>query len=182
MDPAVVAKLAEAGIDRSFDELIPELEVVVDDAGRVRPIGDEVTVVVGEKRATVTLKKISSLLEGTKAPPSFKGGPPDAYMPFFVFLESTVIDVCKAVGRPAYDAEMERLYTHLRRRPDGSDGNPLFSYLQAAVRLHASVFAVSKAELEAVCRRLAQSAGHFGMGPTSTNYCRTVAESLAGEG
>lgn len=178
MDLAVTTKLEGAGIDKTFDKLIPAIAVDRDDEGRVRPVGDDVIVSVGSKQVSVTLKKLSELSKGTKIPPSFRGGPTDEYMLFFMLIESTVVDVCEATGRPEYDAEMERLYTHLRRRPDGRDANPLFSYMQAAVRFYMSAFDVSKAELEAVCRRLSQSAGRFGMGPTSTNYCQTLAESL----
>lgn len=86
---------------------------------------------------------------------------------FFAMLERAVIGYCRSSGRAGYDAEIERLYTHLRRRPDGRDANVLFSYMQAATRLYMSMFDVSQAELDAVARRLSQSAGRFADGPTS---------------
>jgi hypothetical protein len=52
--------------------------------------------------------------------------------------------------------------------------------MQAAARLYMSIFDVSQAELDAVCRRLSQSAGRFGQGPTSTSYCEVVGSSLGG--
>jgi hypothetical protein len=52
--------------------------------------------------------------------------------------------------------------------------------MQAAARLYMSAFDVSPAEFDAVCRRLSRSAGHFGLGPTSTNYCEMVGATLGG--
>jgi hypothetical protein len=178
MDLTVVTKLDDAGIDRAFETIVPTIGIEVDDEGRVQPVSEVVAVIAGPKTTHVALKKISELFTGTKSPPSFRSGPTAEYVLFFAVIELTVIDFCRSAGRAEYDAEMERLYTHLRRRPDGHDANPLFSYMQAAARLYMSSFDVSQAELDAVCRRLSQSAGHFAAGPTSTNYCATVGSTL----
>lgn len=180
MDLTVLTKFDEAGIDKTFATSVPAIAVEVDAHGRVQPVGDEVLVVAGAKSARVTLKKISALFTGTKTPPSFRDGPPEEYLLFFALIEGTVIEFCRRAGRLEYDAEIERLYTHLRRRPDGRDANPLFSYMQAAARLYMSTFAVSAAELDAVCRRLSRSASHFALGPTSTTYCEVVGSTFAG--
>ena len=156
------------------------LGVEVDEQGRVQPVGNDVVVIAGPKTARVTLKKISELFAGAKTPPSFRSGPTDDYLLFFALIEQAVIEFCRCTGRPEYDAEIERLYTHLRRRPDGRDGNPLFSYMQAATRLYMSAFDVSQAEFDAVARRLSQSAGRFGNGPTSTTYCEVVGVGFGG--
>lgn len=174
MDLTVVTKFDNAGIDTTFTKHVPIVGIEVDDQGRVQPVGNDVIVISGPKTAHVTLKKISELFAGPKTPPSFRKGPTDEYIMFFALIELTVIDFCRSAGRPEYDAEVERLYTHLRRRPDGRDGNVLFSYMQAATRLYMSAFDVSQAEFDAVARRLSRSAGHFGLGPTSTNYCEIV--------
>jgi hypothetical protein len=176
MDLTVVAQFDDAGIDKTFTQHVPTLGVQADAQGHIQPVGDEVVVIAGPKTTRVTLKKISQLFVGAKTPPSFRSGPTDDYLLFFSVIELAVIDFCRAAGRPAYDAEIERLYTHLRRRPDGRDGNPLFSYMQAAARLYMSAADVSQAEFDAVARRLSQSAGRFGDGPTSTNYCEIVGE------
>lgn len=182
MDLTVVTKFDDAGIDKTFKTSVPTVGIEVDDQGRVQPVGQNVVVIAGPKTAHVTLKRISELFTGTKTPPSFRDGPTDEYVLFFAMIELTVIDYCRCAGRAEYDAEIERLYTHLRRRPDGQDASPLFSYMQAAARLYMSAFNVSQAEFDAVCRRLSKSAGHFGMGPTSTNYCEIVGSSLNGGG
>jgi len=178
MDLTVVTRLHDAGIDTTFKQQALTLGVEVDAHGRVLPAGDEVLVAAGPNTASVTLKKVSELFAGTKTPPSFRDGPTGDYIMFFALIELTVIECCRSAGRHEYDAEIERLYTHLRRRPDGRDGNVLFSYMQAAARLYMSVFDVSQAELDAVARRLSQSAGRFGNGPTSTNYCEVVGADL----
>lgn len=174
MDRMVVATFDSAGIDMTFKEHVPIVGIEVDDQGRVQPVGNEVVVIAGPKTARVTLKKISELFAGTKTPPSFRNGPTDGYVLFFGLVELTVIDFCRRAGRAERDAEIERLYTHLRRRPDGRDENVLFSYMQAATRLYMSAFDVSQPEFEAVARRLSQSGRHFGDGSTSTNYCEIV--------
>lgn len=184
MDLTIVSKLENAGIDKTFQTGVPAVTIAVDDQGRIQPCGNDVVVLAGPNTAPVTahvtLKKISELFVGTKTPPSFRNGPTDEYARFFALIELTVIDFCRCAGRAEYDAELERLYTHLRRRPDGHDANQLFSYMQAAARLYMSTFDVSQPEFDAVCRRLSQSAGHFRLGPMSTNYCEIVGASLDG--
>lgn len=178
MDVAVTTKLDEAEIDRTFRACVPTVCIVLDDEGRVQPVVDEIVVAAGDRTVRVALKTISELFVGSRTPPSFRNGPTEEYVLFFAVIELTIIEYCRRVGRAEYDTEIERLYNHLRRRPDGSDANPLFSYMQAAVRLYMSAFDVGQAELEAVCRRLCQSARRFGAGPTSTTYCETVGSSL----
>lgn len=178
MDLTVLTKFDDAGIDKTFQTSVPTIGIRVDHQGYLQPVGDDVLVVDGDNVARVRFKKISELYTGTKTPPSFRDGPTGEYVLFFAVIEATVIDVCRARGRAEYDTELERLYTHLRRRPDGHDANPLFSYMQAAAQLYMSSFDVSQAEFEAVCRRLSRSAGHFSLGPTSTNYCRVVGASF----
>jgi len=174
MDSLVLAKLQQADIDATFRQHVPIVGLQVDDKGSIQPAGDEIVVLAGPKIAYVPLKKISELFAGSKTPPSFRKGPTDEYTLFFALIELTVIDFCRCARRDERDVEIERLYTHLRRRPDGQDGNPLFSYMQAATRLYMSTHDVSQAEFDAVCRRLSLSAKHFGMGSTSTNYCEIV--------
>lgn len=176
MDLAVVKRLEEAGIDKTQPM---QLGIVLDGQERIQPVDDSVVVVsTDSKNALVTLKKISELFAGTKVPPRFRGSPSDEYIPFFSLIEFSVVQFCECAERPEYDTELERLYTHLRRRPDGRDANVLFSYMQAAARLYMSLFDVSQAEFDAVCRRLSQSASHFREGPTSVNYCKIVSAAL----
>ena len=170
MDREVVEVLEKARIDTTFEHLIPVLGIQVDGRGSPVPLGDEVTVVAGARTAVVRLKRIPDLWTGDARPPDFSGGPTLEYVMFFAVIERTAADYCSCTGKRTRDQEFERLYNHLRRRPDGADGNPLFSYLQAAARLYMSLRNGSQSEFEAVARRLTKSARTFSEGYTSTNY------------
>lgn len=176
MDKDVVHKLQQAGIDTTLEREFPIISVRLDAAGKPMPVGDDVAVQGGKKVAVVRLRSISRLFTGSKQPPSFSKGPTDGYLFFFALIERTAVDYCEVVGRKEYDEEFERIYRQLRRRPDGTDSNPLFSYVQAAARLYMSIHDVSQAEFEAVTQRLSVSARHFAAGPSSSNYLRVVAE------
>ncbi len=174
MDQSALAKLDEAGIDPSMERLFLSVPIRVDGGGEAIPIGEEVPVLSGEMAVVLRLKRISELFVGSAVPPSFSSGPTPAYVLFFALIERTAIDFCSCTGKIERDQEFERLYRHLRRRPDGQDYNPLFSYIQAAARLYMSLRDVSRAEFEGVAHRLCLSASHFAMGATSTNYYEIV--------
>lgn len=176
MDKHVVEQLEKARIDTCMERELPVIPVRLSDAGKPIPVGDEVAIQSGKNTVLVRLKSISRLFTGSAQPPSFAKGPTDEYVFFFALIERTAVDYCDVVGRKEYDEEFERLYRQLRRRPDGTDGNPLFSYIQAAARLYMSIRDVSQSEFEAVAQRLSVSARHFSMGPSSSNYLRVVAE------
>jgi hypothetical protein len=177
MDQEAVAKLRQAGIDTSMEDPFPAIPVRLDeDTGKPASLDVEVPVQSGKQMAIVPLKAIPELFAGTARPPSFARGPTEEYVLFFALIERTAVDYCAVTGRAEYDEEFERLYRQLRRRPDGRDSNPLFSYLQAATRLYMSLRDVSRDEFDAVAQRLSQSARHFASGPTSTTYYDTVRE------
>ena len=178
MDQRVVQALKDEGIDPSLEDGLPSIGVEIDDDGRPRPAGASILVTQGKKTVTVELAPISALLTGARQPPSFKTGPTPEYVHFFLMIESTALDFCLATKRFEYDEEVARLYNLLRRRPDGSDPNPLFSYLQAAVRLYLSLRDGSPAEFEAVLNRLTRSAKRFSENAASTHLMRTLAEQL----
>jgi len=87
-------------------------------------------------------------------------------------------DWCSLRGKPEYDEEFERLYSQLRRRPDGRDSNPLFGWLRRAAQLAVLVRPTSEAEFEAVTRRLARSARTLREQVTSTNYWQVALRPL----
>ncbi|MDC0710815.1 hypothetical protein POL68_20230 [Stigmatella sp. ncwal1] len=182
MDAKVVKMLEKAGMDTAYPEVL-RVTTVLGEEGRVLPLSQELPVPVlgggGDERVVwVPLEPISRLWVGSRVPPDFSFAPPPEYEPFFILLEATAADYCSATGRPERDKEFERLYRHLRRRPDGQDANPLFSYLQAAARLYLSLCDVSQAEFEAVVNRLRRSAKTFSWSLISTNYHRLVLEDL----
>ncbi|WP_342378544.1 hypothetical protein NVS55_04070 [Myxococcus stipitatus] len=179
MDANAVAELEKAGVkvdapDRLF------VAVEWDENQRVIPVGARAQVRAGEQLAHVHLQPISKLWTGDTKPPSFAKTPPLEYHPFFILIEATAAGYCRAVRNTETDQEFERLYRHLVRRPDGTDRNPLFSYLQGAVRLYMSLRDVSQAEFEAVVLRLHQSARHHQTHVGSINYFQDVLRGVLG--
>jgi hypothetical protein len=178
MDQSAIDTLHSAGMDLTLTvtDTMPILPVKLDGDGNLVPVGDEVAVLSDGKTALVKLKSIPALFTGDRRPPDFTGGPTDEYLFFFAMIERTAADCCTVTGRVEKDAELERLFRLLRKRPDGKDANPVFSYLQAAARLYLSLRDGSAAEFDAVVARLARSAGRYADGPSSTNYFRLLHE------
>lgn len=179
MDVEVKAQLEQAGFQTNQTELL-RIPIQVSPRGQVTPLDEEVPVMEAGSPglALVKLKPISQLWTGTAVPPSMAGTPPEQYDPFFLMLELTAADYCGTMRKAVLDTEFERLYRQLRRRPDGTDANPLFSYLRAAARLYMSLRNVSRAEFEAVAQRLSQSGRHFSTHVGSTNYYQRVLREL----
>jgi hypothetical protein len=170
MDPRVVEALREGGIDPDPEPLALPIAFREDDAGRILPHGDTAYVVEGDKVVPVTLAAISDLFVGDRRPPDFSLPPPPEYLGFFLRIELAAASYCAVTGAQVRDKEFEQLYDDLRRRPDRRSDDVLFSHLQATLRLYLSLRDVSRAEYEAVLRRLAKSARTFAMGYTSMNY------------
>jgi hypothetical protein len=177
MDPNVVEELKRAGL-RVEEPGLLRIPFKFDSQHRLQPLDEAVPVLDSEPHkkevVTVRLKPISQLWTGAAVPPDMSREPPPEYQPFFMLLEWTAADYANVVGKPEPDTEYERLYRQLRRRPDGQDSHPLFSYLRAAARLYLSLKDVSRAEFEAMAHRLSQSARHFSTHVGSTNYHRLV--------
>lgn len=173
MDRDAVKVLRGLGFDVTCRRRVPHIPVHLDSIGpneRIVPIVGPVPVLTDDGAGLVELRPISQLFTGSRQPPCFGDTPHDEYALFFAAIEFTAADYCSVRGVPDTDREFERLYRHLRRRPDGRDDNPLFSYMQAAVRLYMSLKDVSEAEFDAVVRRLEKSARTFAIGATSRNY------------
>ncbi len=172
-------KLQRAGLKVEQPEML-RVAVQRDENKRVMKVSAEVPVMGNEGLILVQLKPISQLFTGSVVPPDLSRTPPPQYQPFFLLLESTAANYCAAQGRPETDDEFERLFRQLRRRPDGTDVHPLFSYLQGAVRLYMSLRDVSQAEFEGVVNRLSQSAKWHSTHTGSTNYHREVLQGVFG--
>jgi hypothetical protein len=108
------------------------------------------------------------------------GGVPDEYAFFFALIERAAFDFCATARRIPRDEEFAELYRRLWKRPDETGGDLLGSYVRAGARLYMSLRDVSRAEFEAVAKRLARSARTFAMGYTSTNYYEYVGRELLG--
>lgn len=178
MDPQVVSTLEKAGLDPKLEKRFLTIPAMIDEVtGKPKPLGREVVLLNGEQPVQVSLKNASELFTGNKQPPSFASGPTKEYLHFFAMIEFTALEVLHAAGLER-DEEFVRIYNLIRRRPDGTDANPLFSYLQGAARLYMSLFDVSQAEFEAVFNRLTRSAKGQMEDAASTNYIRMLHDRL----
>jgi hypothetical protein len=178
MDRKVIAALQIAGMDPAHPELL-RVPTALGEQRRVVSLDPDLPVPVMDDDGRVVwlpLAPISQLWTGDAVAPDFSFAPPPEYEPFFILIEATAAEFCDATGRPERDREFERLYRLLRRRPDSTDANPLFSYLRAAARLYLSLRDVSRAEFEAVANRLRVSARTFATRLDSTNYHHFVLE------
>lgn len=134
------------------------------------PLPADPWIFAGEKKMQYALRPLSTLLRGSGAPPAFERTPPPQYLNFLLVIERCASLAGAKSRRPPPDAEYERLYRHLRRRPDGTEKHPLFSWLQRGAQLYASLRETSAAELDAVLERLQRSARTFSQHVGSTNY------------
>lgn len=176
MDLRIIDQLKQAGLETDLELHLPRIRIEREEHGRLLPL-KQIVIEHGNRSVAVELQTIPELFAGTRTPPGFERGLTPPYEAFFRLIEQTAVDCCWN-AQPEYDREFERLYAQLRRRPLGQDKNPLFAYLQAAVRLYMSLRDVSRAEFEGVVQRLLRSAGHFTTDVTSTNYLRVVSEHL----
>ncbi|MBI3891204.1 MAG: hypothetical protein HY303_06700 [Candidatus Wallbacteria bacterium] len=175
MDRDVAQYLEASGYDLRGLVKLPRVAIQVDERGQPMKLGAEVPIVAPTLAPVLCeLKNVSALFEGDAVPPQFAKGPGKEYEPFFMTIERAAADFCKLTGRHELDREFERVYGILRKRPDGKDDNPLYSYLRAALRLYMSIHPVSRAEFEAVIDRLRKSAATFAIGAASRNYFETI--------
>lgn len=173
----VVSRLEELGFGSGAVLSIPMR--VDPKSGAVQALGadDPVPVRSGSSMTTAVLPPISELYRGDGRVEGDITQDPH-YLPFLASIERTALEYCQISGRIVSDEEFHRLYKQLKQKPDSRDRNPMFSYLQAAVRAYMAITPVSKQELRAVVGRLLRSAKTFRMSKRSTNYYDHALSSL----
>lgn len=183
MNETVIRALREAGVETDVRKSIPSIAIRVEDKdNQALSLEDDVPIATPQGGIVfVAPPRISEVLTGTARPPELREDLQVEYIPFFATIEMTAAEFCVATKRAVTDKEFEELYETLRRRPDSRHPDPLFWYLQAAVRIYASLVDVSREEFEAVVRRLAKSARTFHFGYTSRNYLETALLPLLGD-
>jgi hypothetical protein len=180
MDLHAIEPLKNADFELDPNKPMLVVPTQVDDDDQVVPLGDEIPVLVDKKVVLLRLKPITALFSGNVKPPSFSQGPTQDYVMFFAAIERVVADTASLMRPIPTDREFERLYRLLKRHPDGKDKNPLFGYMQAAVRAYMSLVDVSRDEFEAVVSRIALTAKHFSSGPSTTNYFEMLSKMFLG--
>ena len=176
MDRDLFLQLQDAGIKYDIREDIPWVEVPA--SARGNPPGDFVGITDGRESAPVHLKRATELFAGNETPPSFLEGPTPEYEAFFMMMEMAALDWCDASGEVPTDFQFELAYNELRRSPDGPGRSALFPWLNVAARLYMSLVDTSRAEYDAVLRRLAKSARTWSKGPGSRDYHRMLVHFL----
>jgi hypothetical protein len=119
---------------------------------------------------------LSSLYRGEVVPPSLERYP-DEYVPFFATIEHQVFVYAELFGDPT-DKEMKTVYSSLARQPDGKGYSLLQEHMWQACALALATQPCSKAEFEAVLRRLEKSSRTFCTHPCSKNYINTLRNHL----
>lgn len=174
VDPATLATLSPSEADQA-SLLSWEIMLPTDAEGRPAAPAGSFIVALRAAPGPADLRALGdaplrSLFRGGRAVQEFGSTPPDEYDIVFAFIERPMALFCAACAHPVRDEEFEKLYTELRRRPDGRYQSPLYRYLQAILRTLLLLRPTSESEFEAVLRRLARSARTFGGGATSTHY------------
>jgi hypothetical protein len=125
----------------------------------------------GERGAMWRAPTLQELFRGNRQPPapSEMERYPEDYVSAFYFIERHLLTICAAQGDRT-DAELEHLYSNLRRRPDGKSIGPEHDALWQVVALLLAMRPLSQAEFEAIFSQLARSVRRWKIGDTSRNY------------
>jgi hypothetical protein len=93
---------------------------------------------------------------------------------------SALAAIQQRLGKPLRDDDALKLFSEMRRRPDGKFQSPLYVYFRAALRLLLLARPTSEREYDAVLRRLERSARTFRTDGASTWYQDKVLVDLLG--
>jgi len=151
------------------------------DGSLALPTGDAIPVrAPGGVVLRLDLGPIRTLFRGTRDPGEFAGAPPPEYDPVFALLELSLAAIQQGLGKPLRDDDAMKLFSEMRRRPDGKFQSPLYVYFRAALRLLLLARPTSEREYDAVLRRLERSARTFRTDGASTWYQDKVLVDLLG--
>lgn len=136
----------------------------------------EVLLMSGERTWNWKVPSLRGLFRGNRQPPHL-GDEPQEYQLEFTLLDLHVLDISRVLG-PRRDAEMEEIYSALRRRPDGRSLGRVHDHMWRAAALMLGTHPRSQAEFEAILARVEKSCRRFGQGPTSWNYVAALEETI----
>ncbi|MGC8990240.1 MAG: hypothetical protein ACP5MD_08985 [Verrucomicrobiia bacterium] len=89
----------------------------------------------------------------------------------FLILEWHVVSLSYAIG-DRFDHEMQEIYSHLRRRPEGRSTGFTHDFMWQVAAFVLGTRPLSKAEFEAIMAWLERLCRSFASGPSSKNYVR----------
>lgn len=164
LHPSLEAVVQAAGLEP--DGLTVGVSVGASPGGRSPR--EEVVVCGAEATAVWGVPSLRALFRGSERAPDL-GEYPVEFVPVFFAVEMAVVQLAR-VGSPPRDAEMEEVYSNLRRRPDGRSLGPVHDAMWRACALMLGRFELSQDEFEAVLGRLTRSARTWKRGPSSRGY------------
>jgi hypothetical protein len=126
----------------------------------------------GENMVSWTAESLESLFRGDAVPPTL-GQFPQAYIPVFALIEKQVLVYSDIFGDPT-DEEMAEVYSNLARMPDGKGRSLIHEHMWQACALALAITPFSKAEFQAVIRRLKKSCRTFRLSSSSVNYMNVL--------
>jgi hypothetical protein len=138
------------------------------------------TLIYLESKGAIGKWHVPSLREmfrGEKEAPDLEQYP-DAYTPLFFEIESHLLSACDICG-DITDNEFERIYSALRRRPDGKSDSIMHDIAYQAAAFILGLEVISRHEFEAIFSRLARSARTFTLGHSSRNYINYLRNTFA---
>jgi hypothetical protein len=115
------------------------------------------------------VNSIRDLFRGNKTPPDLQHYP-EEYVMFFATIEQQIADFSDAIGVFLTDVDFERIFSAMRRRPDGKRINLLHDLVWQVTALALAMYPTSEAEYTAIFTQLEKSARTFNMGCGSKNY------------
>ncbi|MCK5081317.1 MAG: hypothetical protein KAR31_00285 [Candidatus Omnitrophica bacterium] len=167
-------------------ELIPSLEMIVkqnklkmDKINMAFPFDEDnnpcledrhnITLNDGQNFGKWHVPSLGELFRGTKeAPKDIDHYPADYYL-FFYGIERNVIMVNDVI-HDIIDEEFIRLYSGMKRRPDGRSEGFMHDVIWQSAALVAGMYPLSQVEFEAIFGQLAKSVRGWKTGYSSRNY------------
>lgn len=173
--PSLLGAVQDAGL--AADRLSVTLRLTEDD--RV-DMTDRANVMLSDGHAAAIwcAPPLRDLFRGSKLAPSDIHMYPRAYVPMFYFIEKHAITFCDAF-QDRTDEEFERIYSELRRRPDGKTPDALHHFLWQVCAALLGMTPLSQAEFSAILQQLARSARRFHLGLASRNYIAYLRSGIA---
>lgn len=133
-----------------------------------------------QKLAHWTVPSLRGLFRGDQSPPPDLSHYPPAYVPVFYLIEHHVLTACDGISDQT-DQDLEKIYSTLRRRPDGRSLGPLHDFLWQVAALVLGLYPLSQAEFEGVIGALEGSTRRWQQQPISRNYVAYLRQSLTTE-
>ena len=130
-----------------------------------------------DRLAEWIVPSLRELFRGNKQPSKDMDHYPEEYCEVFFAIEKNVLMISE-LGEEILDEEMMRLYSAMRRRPDGHSEGFLHDVIYQSAALALGLYPLSQAEFEAIFNQLTRSARIWRESYSSKNYICYLRESF----